>query len=393
MKKNLQQVDVKNKKVLIRCDYNVPIKNQVIQDNNRIIQSLKTIKYLIENNAKIIIFSHLGRIKSQEDCLKNSLQPIALELEKLLGQKVIFSSQTRGEELENKINNLQNGEILLVENTRFEDLSGQKESKNDSQLGSYWASLGDIFVNDAFGMTHRAHASNDGIASHIKDSCVGFLIEKELKMLSKALINPKKPIIAIIGGAKISDKIGVIKNMLTKADKIIIGGGMAYTFLKAKNLPIGKSLLEEEKIDLAKNYLLNNQEKIILPIDHSCNKKFNNDQPQIFDAIPDDYMGLDIGPKSIALFQKHLQNAKTIIWNGPMGVFELSNYAKGTNEICKLLASLDDTYTIIGGGDSAAAAISLGYKDDFSHISTGGGASLVYMEGKELVGIKAIDEQ
>ena len=393
MKKTLKNTNVENKVVLLRCDYNVPIKDGVIQDLNRINASLETINYLLDKKAKVIVFSHLGRIKTKEDCQKNSLAIVAKALSKLLNKEVVFAPKTRGKELEDKIQHLNYGEVLLVENTRHEDVDGKKESKNDPELGKYWASLGEVFVNDSFGMVHRNHASNNGIAANIKTSCVGFLVEKELVMLGKGVDNPKRPFVAIVGGAKVSDKIGVIENMLKKADRIIIGGGMAYTFLKAKGLEVGKSLLEEEQIGLAKKYLDNNAEQIFLPIDHSCSKEFANNEPEIFDHIPHDYMSLDIGPKTIEVFKEVLKDAKTVVWNGPMGVFELKNFAKGTNAICEIISNLKDCYTIIGGGDSASAAFQLGYGDKFSHISTGGGASLTYMEGKELIGLKAIQDE
>ena len=393
MKKTLKKVDVKNKIVLLRCDYNVPIRNGIIQDLNRVKASLKTLQYLQEQGAKIIIFAHLGRIKTKEDCEKNSLKVVSEALAKLVNKDVVFSPTTRGEELESKIKNLQNGDILMVENTRHEDLNGNKESKNDSELGKYWASLGDVFVNDSFGTVHRDHASNNGIAQNIAVSCVGFLVEKELKMLSRAVNNPARPFVAIVGGAKVSDKIGVIENMLTKADKIIIGGGMAYTFLKAQGRSVGKSLLEADQVDLAKKYLASNGDQIFLPLDNSCSQEFANHKPEVFEQIPDDYMGLDIGPKTIALFKEVLQGAKTVVWNGPMGVFELPNFAHGTNQLCEIISQLKDCYTIIGGGDSASAAFQLGYGNKFSHISTGGGASLTYMEGKPLVGLKDTQDE
>ncbi|ASP27940.1 phosphoglycerate kinase [Spiroplasma corruscae] len=398
MKKTLKDVNVSNKTVLVRVDFNVPIKDGVITDDNRIRAALPTINYLIEKNSKVVLFSHLSRIKEEADKAKKSLRPIAEKLEELLGKKVFFVDQTRGKELENSINNLKNGEVLLFENTRFEDVKDNEvvkyESKNNEELGKYWASLGDLFVNDAFGTAHRKHASNVGIASNISESCVGFLVQKELEMLAKGIDNPEHPFIAIIGGAKVSDKIGVIDNLLTKADKIIIGGGMAYTFFKAQGHSIGKSLCEEDKVELAKSYLEKSNGKIVLPVDSATNNEFK-DSPANFAGLdlPEDQMGLDIGPKSIELFQDLLKGAKTVAWNGPMGVFEFEHYKKGTVGVCEAIANLKDAFTLIGGGDSAAAAIQLGYKDKFTHISTGGGASLEYMEGKVLPGIDIIQNK
>ncbi|AKX33833.1 phosphoglycerate kinase [Spiroplasma litorale] len=395
MKKTLNDVNVNGKTVLVRVDFNVPIKDGIITDDNRIRAALPTINYLIENNAKIVLFSHLSRIKEEADKSKKSLQPISKKLEEILGKKVLFVNQTRGTELETSIKNLKEGEVLLFENTRFEDVKNNEvvkfESKNNEELGKYWASLGDVFVNDAFGTAHRKHASNVGIASNISESCVGFLVQKELEMLSKGIDKPEHPFVAIIGGAKVSDKIGVIDNLLKKADKIIIGGGMAFTFFKAQGHSIGKSLCEEDKIDLAKSYLDKAEGKIVLPVDSATNNEFKDSKPSFAGLdLPEDQMGLDIGPKSIDLFQSILKDAKTVAWNGPMGVFEFENFKNGTVGVCEAIANLDGAFTLIGGGDSAAAAIQLGYKDKFTHISTGGGASLEYMEGKVLPGVDII---
>lgn len=392
-KKRLSDFDFNNKKVLVRVDFNVPLQSGEVSDDNRLIEALPTINYLIKHNAKVILLSHLGRVKSDEDKKSKTLAPVAKRLEKLLNQKVIFINETHGSKLEIAINNLKSQEVLLMENTRFEDLNNNSESKNNPQLGKYWASLGDIFVNDAFGTAHRAHASNVGIAKNIKNSCIGFLIEKEVEMLSKILYKPSKPLIAIIGGAKVSDKIELINSLLKVVDKLIIGGGMAYTFLKAKNINIGKSLVELDKVQLAEKYLLQSGNKIILPIDFATTKEFANTKPIYTktQSIDDDYMSLDIGPKSIELFRSELKNAKTVIWNGPLGVFEMSNYSKGTTAICQTIANLKGAFTVIGGGDSAAAAIQLGFKNQFSHISTGGGACLEFLEGKNLPGIDSIN--
>ncbi|MDU4913941.1 MAG: phosphoglycerate kinase, partial [Staphylococcus epidermidis] len=293
------------------------------------------------------------------------------------------------------IENLNEGDVLLVENTRFEDLDGKKESKNDPELGKYWASLGDVFVNDAFGTAHREHASNVGISTHL-ETAAGYLMEKEIKFIGGVVNDPQKPVVAILGGAKVSDKINVIKNLVNIADKILIGGGMAYTFIKAQGKEIGLSLLEEDKIDFAKDLLENNGDQIVLPVDCKIAKEFSNDAKITevsINEIPSDQEAMDIGPKTVELFNKELQGAHTVVWNGPMGVFEFSNFAKGTIGVCESIAKLEDATTIIGGGDSAAAAISLGFEDDFTHISTGGGASLEYLEGKELPGIKAINDK
>jgi len=394
MKKTLNDLDFQNKKVLVRVDFNVPLNGEKIVDDTRIKGALKTINFLIQKNAKIILFSHLGRVKTINDKLKYTLLPVYKKLKELINENVYFCQFTRGQQLEEKINQLKNKEVLLVQNTRFEDLNGQKESKNNEELAKYWASLGDVFVNDAFGTAHRAHASNAGIAKFIKNSCIGFLVEKELKNLNKCLINYKKPYVILIGGAKVSDKITILDNLLKKCDYVLIGGGMAFTFLKSQGYNIGKSLLEKDKINLAKQYLTQYSKKIILPIDCAISEEFKNNKPKFVDI--DNIttgLGLDIGPKTIKLFAKYLNNAKTILWNGPMGVCEFSNYETGTLEICKILSNLKDAYRVIGGGDSAAAAIKLGFEHQFDHISTGGGASLELLSGKELVGLTPISEK
>jgi len=394
-KKIVTDLQVEGKKVLVRVDFNVPLKDGVITDDNRIVQALPTIKYLIDHNAKVILFSHLGKVKSEEDKAKLSLRPVAERLSELLEKPVTFVPETRGEKLEASINALKEGDVLLFENTRFEDLDGKKESKNDPELGKYWASLGDLFVNDAFGTAHRAHASNVGIASQL-ESAAGFLMEKEIKFIGGAVDNPERPFVAILGGAKVSDKIGVINSLLDKADKVLIGGGMAYTFFKAMGREVGLSLLELDRVELAKEIMEKAGDKLVLPIDNVVAKEFSNDAVATIvasDAIPADQEGLDIGPKTVELFASYLKDAKTVVWNGPMGVFELPNFAKGTIGVCEAIANLEGATTIIGGGDSAAAAISLGYADKFTHISTGGGASLEYLEGKELPGVAAISDK
>ena len=394
MKKTIRDFDLKDKKVIIRCDFNVPIKDGVINDDNRIVESLPTIEYAIKNGAKVILMSHLGRVKTEDDKQKNSLLPVALRLSELLGKHVGFSPNTRGQQLEEAINNLNAGEVLLMENTRYEDLSGKLESSNDYELGKYWASLGDIYINDAFGTSHRSHASNVGIASNLP-SGVGFLIEIELKVLNNTISNPNRPFTVILGGSKITDKIDVINNLVKIADYILIGGGMSNTFLKAKGLEIGQSLLDEEMIPFCKEMLNSYSDKLILPVDVICGKEVS-EQSLVKECLVTDIdstdISLDIGAKTIALFEHYLKTSKTVIWNGPVGVFEISKFANGTEKICEILAEIEGT-TIIGGGDTGAAVIGLGYKDRFTHISTGGGASLTLLEGKSLSGIDIINDK
>ena len=392
-KKIVSDLNVKGRKVLIRVDFNVPMKNGVITDDTRIRAALPTIQYVVNNGGKAIVFSHLGRIKEEADFAKNDLTPVYKRLEELIGQPVKFVNSTRGAELEEAAANLAEGEILMFQNTRYEDLEGKKESKNDPELGKYWASLGEVFVNDAFGTAHRAAASNVGIAANVSETAAGFLLEKEIKYIGGAVDEPVRPYIAILGGAKVSDKIGVIEALCEKADKILIGGAMMFTFLKALGYNIGASKCEEDKIELAKELLAKAGDKLVLPVDAVCSKEFA-DVPGVVKSVSElaaDDMGLDVGPATLELFAKVLAGAKTVVWNGPMGVFEMENYAKGTIGVCELLANLEGANTIIGGGDSAAAAESLGYADKFSHISTGGGASLEYLEGKLLPGIECVD--
>lgn len=395
-KKTIRDVELKNKVVLMRVDFNVPMAGGVITDDNRIVQALPTIKYALEHGAKLVLFSHLGRIKEEADKAKNTLAPVAKRLSELLGKEVKFVPVTRGEALEKAIKEMAAGDIVMFENTRFEDLDGKKESKNDPELGKYWASLGDVFVNDAFGTAHRAHASNAGIAANMDTVVSGFLIEKEINCLSRAVDNPVHPYVAILGGAKVSDKISVIENLLNKADKIIICGAMAYTFYKALGYEVGTSKCELDFVDYAKGLLEKAQNKIILPVDTVVAKEFDKDaESKVVDSdkIPADEMGMDIGPKSLEKFAKELEGAKTVVWNGPAGVFEFPKFAKGTNGICELLANLKGATTIIGGGDSAAAAEKLGYAEKFTHVSTGGGASLEYLEGKTLPGIAILNDK
>ena len=398
MKKSIKDLgNLQGKTVLMRVDFNVPLKDGEITNDNRITAALPTIEYALNQGGKVVAFSHLGRVKEEADKASKSLAPVAVRLSELLGKEVKFVPETRGAELEAAIKGLKDGEILMFENTRFEDVDGKKESKNDPELAKYWASLGDVYVNDAFGTAHRAHASNVGIASNIGEgnSASGFLVDKEIKFIGGAVDSPERPLVAILGGAKVSDKIAVIENLLEKADKVIIGGGMAYTFMKAQGKEIGISLCENDKVEYARELMAKAGDKLVLPIDTVVAKEFSNDAPsRVAEGdIQADEEGLDIGPKSVELFKKTLEGAKTVIWNGPMGVFEMPNFAKGTIGVCEAIANLEGATTIIGGGDSATAAISLGYAEKFSHISTGGGASLEYLEGKVLPGIDSLSNK
>lgn len=394
-KKIVRDLQVEGKKVLVRVDFNVPMKDGVITDDNRIVQALPTIQDVVSRNAKVILFSHLGRVKTEEDKAGKSLAPVAEALAAKLGQPVKFVPFTRGAELEAAISELKDGEVLMFENTRFEDIDGKKESKNDPELGKYWASLGDVFVNDAFGTAHRSHASNVGIASNIEEVAAGYLLEKEIKFIGGVVEAPERPLVAILGGAKVGDKIGVIENLLKIADKILIGGGMSYTFFKQMGYEIGTSICEDDKLALAQELLDKANGKLVLPVDLKVTTEFSNDTDvriAKFDDVKPNEMGLDAGPETIKLYQELLKDAKTVVWNGPVGVFEFSNFAGGTIGVCETLANLEDVTTIIGGGDSAAAAISLGFAEKFTHISTGGGASLEYLEGKVLPGVACVDE-
>lgn len=388
--KTIKDINLENKKVLIRCDFNVPMKEGKIVDDTRITAALPTIQYALNNNAKVILFSHLGRVKEEADLAKNNLAPVAKRLEELLNQSVTFIEETRGEKLENAINNMKEKDVILVQNTRYEDLDGKKESKNDPELGKYWASLGDVFVNDAFGTIHRAHASNVGIASHL-ESCIGFLIEKELTAL-KELDNPEHPFIVVLGGAKVADKIGVIENLVKTADKILIGGGMAFTFLKAEGYEIGNSLLDEENIEFCKNIVKEYPNKIVLPVDVAVTTEYSEKEEYKVKDISDleyNEMGLDIGPNTESLFENYLRDAKIAVWNGPLGVYEFEKYKQGTNHILQFIVD-NNIKVILGGGDIVAAASTSGYKDKVYHASTGGGATLEYLEGKTLPGLEAI---
>lgn len=391
MKKTIRDYDLNNKKVIIRVDFNVPMKDGVILDDTRIRESLPTIKYALMNNAKVILMSHLGRIKTEKDKENLSLKYVSKRLSQLLNKEVIFVPFTRGLELEKSISNMKQGDIVLMENTRFEDLNGNLESGNDSDLGKYWAGLGDIFINDAFGTCHRSHASNVGIASNIP-SGIGFLVEKEIKNLSVVLDNPNKPFTVIMGGAKISDKVPIIDALAKKADNILIGGAMAFTFLLATGLNVGSSLVDENSISIALDLLKKYENKIILPIDAVVSDSINGKGIEKFVSdIKSNDIGLDIGSKTVEIFGEYLIESKTILWNGPVGYVENSEFQGGTRGLCEILKNLD-ACKIVGGGDSASAIINLGYKDYMTHISTGGGASLEFIEGKQLPGIVVIND-
>ena len=393
MKKTIKDYDLHGKRVIIRCDFNVPMKDGKIMDDTRIQAALPTIEYAINGSAKVILMSHLGRVKEEKDLVKNDLFPVAQRLSNLLNQKVLFCKATSGSELKDAVDGLKDGEVLLMQNTRYEDLNGKKESSNDPELGAFWASLGDIYINDAFGTAHRAHASNVGIASHLPNG-IGFLIEKELNHL-ESLKNPERPYVIIMGGAKVSDKIKVIENLAPIADKIMIGGGMAFTFLKAKGIDIGKSLLEEDSLEFCQKMIATYGDKLVLPVDVNVTTEFSEETPHHICKVSEigaDEMAMDIGPETIAMMKEVLANAKTVFWNGPLGVYEMKEYQKGTNELLKTIAN-STIHSVLGGGDIVAAASELGFKDKVSHASTGGGATLEFLEGKELPGIAIIQEK
>lgn len=393
-KKTVEDVQVDGKKVLVRCDFNVPLKEGKITDENRILGALPTIKYLIDHNAKVILCSHLGKPKGPEE--KFSLAPVAKRLSELLGKEVVFAADdvVVGENAKNAVNKMSNGDVVLLENTRFR----AEETKNGEAFSKDLASLADMFVNDAFGTAHRAHSSTEGVTKFMDSSVAGYLINKELKFLGEAVNNPERPFVAILGGAKVSDKINVINSLLDKVDTLIIGGGMSYTFLKSQGYTVGTSLLEEDRVSYAKEMIAKAKEKnvkLLLPVDNVVGDKFSADAEPIVTEnqnIKDGFMGLDIGPKTAKNYAEAIKDAKTVIWNGPMGVFEFDNFAKGTIAVAKAMAESDAT-TVIGGGDSAAAVNILGFGDDMSHISTGGGASLEFLEGKILPGIDALDDK
>lgn len=391
-KKSVDDINVKGLRVLCRCDFNVPLKDGKITDENRLVAALPTIKKLIADGGKVILCSHLGKVKTEEDYTTKTLAPVAARLSELLGQEVKFAADREvvGPNAKAAVEAMKDGDVILLENTRFR----KEETKCGEEFSKDLASICDVFVNDAFGTAHRAHCSNVGVSSILKPAVAGYLIEKEINFLGNAVNNPVRPLVAILGGSKVSSKISVIENLLKKVDKLIIGGGMAYTFFAAQGKTTGTSLLEPDYIDYAKKMLDEAGDKLLLPVDTVVAKEFANDaESQVVEGnIPDGWMGLDIGPKTIELYKDALKDAKTVVWNGPMGVFEMPNFAKGTNTIAQALADLDAT-TIIGGGDSVAAVNQAGLGDKMSHISTGGGASMEFLEGKELPGIAALTDK
>ena len=394
-KKTIEDINVNGKKVLVRCDFNVPLKDGVITDENRLNGALPTIKYLIENGAKVILCSHLGKPKGEAKP-ELSLEPVAKRLSEMLNKEVVFAADDNvvGENAKAAVEKMENGDVVLLQNTRYR----KEETKNEENFSKELASLADVFVNDAFGTAHRAHCSTVGAGEFLNERACGYLIQKELKFLGEAVANPVRPFTAILGGAKVSDKIAVIEELLEKVDNIIIGGGMSYTFLKALGYEIGTSLVEEDRVEYAKEMMAKAEAKgvkFLLPIDNAVADKFADVTPVITEGanIPEGFMGLDIGPKTIELYVNTVNESKTIVWNGPMGVFEFENFNKGTLAVAKAMAALTDATTVIGGGDSAAAVNQLGFGDKMTHVSTGGGASLEFLEGKELPGIVALDNK
>ena len=387
MKKTIKDYEYKGKTVILRCDLNVPIKDNIVTDDTRIIESTTSINYLINQSAKIVVLSHLGKVKTEEDKKNNTLYPVYLKLKEILKTNVYFSEKTRGTELEQKVANLKEGEVLLIENTRHEDLEGKKESSCDEELSTYWSKLGDIYINDAYGTSHRSHASNVGISKKLPNG-IGFLIEKEITKLDEIMNENTHPFMVIMGGKKISDKTLVIENLIEKCDKILVGGGMCFTFLKSLNINVGSSIVDDENLEFCKNILNRYKDKIILPIDIVTSNKEIKD----INNLNDDDIGFDIGPKTIELFKNELKNAKRVVINGPMGVFEEPDFSKGTEELYKCLKE-NNIKTLVGGGDSAASVNHLGYQDAFFHISTGGGATLDYLSGKTLPAIEVIEEK
>ncbi|WP_415334390.1 phosphoglycerate kinase [Clostridium perfringens] len=393
-KKTIEDVQVKGKKVLVRCDFNVPLKDGVITDENRLNGAIPTIKYLVDNGAKVILCSHMGKPKGEAKP-EFSLAPVAKRLSEMLGKEVVFAADDNvvGENAKKAVAEMKDGDVVLLQNTRYR----KEETKNGEELSKELASLAEMFVNDAFGTAHRAHCSTVGVTEYLKPAVCGYLIQKELKFLGDAVETPERPFVAILGGAKVSDKINVINNLLEKVDTLIIGGGMAYTFLKAQGYTVGSSLVEEDKVEYAKEMLAKAEEKgvkLLLPVDHRVAKEFKDVEAVVTEDqnIAEGFMGLDIGPKTEAIYAEAIKDAKTVIWNGPMGVFEFENFNKGTIAVAKAMAEADAT-TIIGGGDSAAAVNILGFGDKMSHISTGGGASLEFLEGKVLPGIAALNDK
>ena len=393
MKKTIRDFNLKNKKVIIRCDFNVPIKDGKIIDDTRIKNSLETIKYAIDKNAKVILLSHLGRIKEESDKVKNNLDVVAKRLSKLLNKKVTFVDEVVGEKVETAISKMKDKDVILLQNTRYEDLDGKKESKCDLEFAKQLASYGDIFINDAFGTIHRAHASNYGISKYL-ESGIGFLIEKELEKLS-ILNNPEDPFVIIMGGAKVADKIGVIDNLLPKCDKLLIGGGMAFTFLQTEGYEIGNSIVDVDSLEYCQKLLKDYPDKIVLPVDVACSLEFKDGDKRIekdINEIDFHEIGLDIGNKTLSLFEKYLKDAKTVFWNGPLGVYGFSLYAKNTNKLLNCLEK-SKAKVVLGGGDIVAAASKLSLTNKFYHVSTGGGATLEYLSGNTLPGLENIEEK
>ncbi|TPE56972.1 phosphoglycerate kinase [[Mycoplasma] falconis] len=397
MKKTIKDLNLNNKTVLIRVDFNVPLKNGIVMDTKRIDAAIPTIKYLLDNGSKLVVMSHLGRIKSEEDKATKSLAPVAKKFAEILGQEVLFVPETKGEKVEEAIKNLKPGQVMMIENTRFEDLNDKAESGNNEELAKYWASLCDIYVNDAFGTSHRAHASTHGVAKYVKESALGFLMDEEVKHLTKLLGGFERPFVAIVGGAKVSDKLKVLEKLFEVADKVLVVGGMAYTFKKAQGFEIGNSLYEPDRVELVKQYLEKYPDKIVLPVDNAFVDEFADKKPEFTtpDAqnIPEGHMGLDIGPESVKEFAEIIKTAKTIFWNGPAGVTEFVNFEAGTRGIAIAIAENQDAYSVVGGGDSVTAINKLGYHDKFSFISTGGGASIEFVQGNKLPGIEIIEEK
>ena len=393
-KKTIDDIDVKGKRVLVRVDFNVPMKDGVITNDNRIVAALPTIKKLVADGGKVILCSHLGKPKNGPEA-KFSLAPCAVRLSELLGQPVVFADDDTvvGENAKAAVAAMNDGDVVLLQNTRFR----KEETKNLEPFSSELASLADVYVNDAFGSAHRAHCSTAGVTDHIKDTAVGYLMSKEIEFLGNAVENPVRPFVAILGGAKVADKLSVIENLLTKVDTLIIGGGMAYTFLKAQGQEVGNSLCEEDQLDYALEMIQKAKDRgvnFLLPVDHVEGKEFKDDtEKKVVDVLEAGWSGFDIGPKTIEAYKKALEGAKTVVWNGPMGVFEFANFAEGTLEICRAVAELQDATTVIGGGDSVNAVKRLGFADKMTHISTGGGASLEFLEGKELPGVAAADNK
>lgn len=386
MKRTIKDFDLEGKKVIIRCDLNVPMEDNIITDDTRIVASLRTIKYALRNNAKVILLSHLGKIKKEEDKAKNSLYPVSIKLSEYLNKDVLFSPETHGQNLTTMAKNLEKGQVLLIENTRYEDIPDKKESNCDDDLSKYWASLGEIFINDAYGSCHRNHASVTGIPKYLP-SGIGFLVEKELQKIDNILDSKTHPFVAVVGGKKVDDKITLIESLVQQSDKLIIGGAMSFTFLKAKGYNTGNSIISTEHLDFAKNMLDKYSNKIVLPIDFITETEVKD-----IEEFSSDDIGYDIGPKTIKLFEKELEGAKRVILNGPMGLFEDKRYSKGTSRIFKYLDK-NKIKTVIGGGDSASAVNSLGFADSFYHVSTGGGATMKYLENRLLVGIEAIEDK